>query len=809
MGHDLWFAIRRLRLRPVYSLVIALTLGLGIGSALAVFAVVDAVLLRPLPYPESGRLVRITQTVPAPGLPELGFSDVGYRRLVSDGHSLSAVAAWGTGFTNLIRGDGSRRLIVAQVSASLFDVLRVAPALGRRFTAGEDLPNGPRLLVLSDQLWRSVFNADPAVIGTVVNLEGEPSTIVGVLPPGVTFGSRQIAAWEPLRLDPAGLNPYNHGYSVVGRLKAGTGLEAARRDLTLPVRAVGREFPGPHAGSVLDPSGYLAQVHPLADSVVGDVRPVVALLLVGVLLLLLLTCANVANLQLAGVIVRGEELAVRAALGATRGRLIRGALLEGIILSAAGAGIGLAIAGLGSKLMVTLLPAGIASAAPLLGIRTLVAAAVAVLVVGAVVGALPVAVAAGRDPASSLRARAAGTPAANALRRILAAAQIGLAVLLLHGSGLLLASAREVQRVPLGFNPGSALSLRINLPTATLRDRTARESLLRRLITAVGQLPGVTAAGLVNALPLTPGREDLAMAVEGRPFKADGTDPIADYRVVSHDYFAAMQIGLRHGRLFGDDDASARITPVVISEGLARRLFPDGEDPLGRRLRFGPVSPWMPIVAVVADARNRSLTDEPRPELYLPGLGSWASMGFATEITIVARASGDPLALAGPIRRIITEAAPDIAIYNQFTLDAIVRDAGARMAITTRLMSGYALAALLLALAGTYAVLSFLVTQRERELAVRIALGAKPGEIVKLVGRESLLVVGASILIGLAGTLSSARLLAGLLYGVGPFNLGVLGLVVLGAVLTGVIGAMVPAWRATRIDPIVALRSGG
>ncbi|MEO8032459.1 MAG: FtsX-like permease family protein, partial [Gemmatimonadota bacterium] len=240
-----------------------------------------------------------------------------------------------------------------------------------------------------------------------------------------------------------------------------------------------------------------------------------------------------------------------------------------------------------------------------------------------------------------------------------------------------------------------------------------------------------------------------------------------------------------------------------------RRLFPDGQDPLGQRLRFGPVSPWMPIVAVVADARNRSLTDEPRPELYLPGLGSWASMGFATEITIVVRASGDPLALAGPIRRIITEAAPDIAIYNQFTLDAIVQDAGARMAITTRLMSGYALAALLLALAGTYAVLSFLVTQRERELAVRIALGAKPAEIVKLVGRESLLVVGAGILIGLAGALSSARLLAGLLYGVGPFNLGVLGLVVLGAVFTGIAGAMVPAWRATRIDPIVALRGGG
>ncbi|MEO8029665.1 MAG: ABC transporter permease, partial [Gemmatimonadota bacterium] len=312
MGHDFRFALRRIRLRPVHSLVIALTLGLGIGSALAVFAVVDAVLLRPLPYPEPGQLVRITQTIPAPGLPELGFSDVGYRRLVSDGHSLSAVAAWGTGFTNLIRGDGSRRLIVAQVSASLFDVLRVAPALGRRFTAGEDLPNGPRLLVLSDQLWRSEFNADPAVIGTVVNLEGEPSTIVGVLPPGITFGSRQIAAWEPLRLDPAGLNPFNHSYSVVGRLKPGTGLEEARRDLTLPVRAVGREFPGPHAGSALDPSGYLAQVHPLADSVVGDVRPVVTLLLAGVLTLLLLTCANVANLQLAAVIVRGEELAVRA-----------------------------------------------------------------------------------------------------------------------------------------------------------------------------------------------------------------------------------------------------------------------------------------------------------------------------------------------------------------------------------------------------------------------------------------------------------------------------------------------------------------
>lgn len=807
MGHELRFVLRRIRRRPFHAAVVAATLGLGLGASLAVFAVVDAVLLNPLPWREPDRLVRITQTIPAPGLPELPFSDVGFRRLASDARSIEPAAAWDTRDVNLIGSGAPRRLIVARVTASLFPVLRVDPALGRGFGPEEDRPNGPRVLVLSDRLWRSAFQADPGVIGQPANLEGVPYTVVGVLPPHAAFPSREVAAWEPLQLEPAATNPYQLRYAVIGRLADGATIDQARRDLTQAVRAVGREFPGPHSGSALDPAGYLANVRPLADEVVGDTRPVVVLLLGGVLLLLLLTTANVANLQLAGVIARGEELVVRTALGATKGRLVRGALLEGLVLTAAGATIGLTVAGLAARFMAGLLPAGLPPLDPLPGSGGLLATALAILGIGAMVGAVPVALVARRDAMHETRHRSTGiTPAR--FRRLLAAAQVAFAVLLVHGSGLLIASARAVQEVRLGFRPDSTISIRINLPLATFQDRNAREGVLRRVLAEAGQLPGVTAVGVVNALPLTPGRQDLAMAVEGRPFKADGTDPLADYRVASAGYFAAMGIELTRGRLFTDDDATPQYTPLVISEGLARRLFPNGDDPIGQRLRFGPAAPWMPIIGVVAEAKNRSLTEEPRAELYAPGLGTWSMLAFRTEITLVARARGDAMALATPIRRLIAAAAPDAAVYELNSLGDIVRDARARMTTATRLMSGYAAAALILAMAGTYAVLSYLVAQRRRELAIRMALGAAPRAVVGLVTRESLALLGLGIAAGLAGALAASQLLAGLLYGVQPLDLAVLLGVVLAAALTGAAAAVIPARRATRVDPAAALRAG-
>ena len=810
MGHDLWFALRRIRLRPLHSTVVALTLGLGIGASLAVFAVVDAVLLRPLPYADPDQLVRVTQTIPSPGLPELPFSDVGLRRLQTDARTLDAVAGFNTRDANLLGSDGTRRLIVARVTAGLFGVLRITPSLGRGFTAAEDIPNGPRVIVLADWLWRSAWNADPGVIGKTALLEGEPFVIIGVLPPSATFPSRDIAAWEPVQLDPASVNPYQLGFTVVARLRPGMPLIQAQEELTALVRAVGREYPGPHPGSVLDQGGYQAHVRSLTSDIVGDARPVVILLFAGVLLLLLLTCANVASLQLAGVIVRGEELAVRAALGATRARLIRGALLEGIVLSTAGAVLGFLVATLGARLLVTLLPDGVAVSGSLLGARALLVAAVTVLLIGAVIGALPIAIVSRRDPATGLKDRSSGaTPAAaNRMRQLLAAAQVALAVLLMHGSALLIVSARAVQNVSLGFRPESTLSLRVNLPDATLRDRAARESLLRRLVSEISTLPGVTSVGLANALPLTPGRRDLAMAVEGRPFKADGTDPLADYRVVSAGYFTAMGIDLLRGRIFTDDDANERLTPLVISRGLAERLFPDGTDPVGHRLRFGPAAPWMPIIGVVADAKNRSLTEEPRPELYTPALGTYSILALQTEISLVMRGRDDAATLVTPIRRIIEAAAPEVAIYAIATLDDIVRDARARMTTATQLMAAYATVALLLAVAGTYAVLSYLVNQRRRELALRMALGATPGNILALVATQSAILIGIGILAGLAGAIASARLLSGLLFKVGALDVGVALGVIACAGAAGVVAALVPARRATRVDPSTALRAG-
>lgn len=811
MRHDFWFALRRIRLRPLHSAAIALTLGLGIGAALAVFAIVDAVLVRPLPYRDAGRLVRITRTMPVQGMPELSYSDVGYRRLVSDNRTLTAAAAYNTRDVNLIGRGSPLRLTSARVSASMFDVLGVQPALGRAFTRDEDVPNGPRLVVLSDWLWRSSFAADPNVIGTTVNLDGEPFTIVGVLRASTTFPSRDIGVWEPIRVDPASVNPYSGPYSVVGRLRPRVTLDDARRDLTATVQAVGKEYPGPHAGSALDFAGFQARVRWLGDDVVGDARPVISLLLAGVALLLVLTCANVANLQLAAASARAEELAVRSALGATRGRLVRGALIEGIVLAVAGAVIGLSVATVGSRLIATLMPPGISLDASLLGSRALVATAVIVLIVGAAVGALPVALSARRDASRALRDRASGgAPSAPAsLRRILASAQVALAVLLLHGSGLLIASAQAVHEVSLGFRPDSTLSFRINMPAERFRDRAQRETFIRRLLAEAERAPGVTAAAIVNALPLEPGRRDQAMALEGRPFKADGTDPVADYRVVTAKYFETMGIPLRRGRVFRDDEAGLGLTPLVISEGLAREIWGDDTDPVGHRLRFGPNAPWMPIVGVVADAKNRGVTEQARPEFYTPALGSYSSLALQSEFTLIVRSGGNATGLVAPLRQIVRDLDPELPIYNVASMREVVRTSRSRMTTVTSLMAAYAVAALVLAVAGTYAVLSYLVAQRRREIAVRVALGATPGEVIALIARESGLMIGAGIIIGLIAAVGLAQLLTGLLYGVGTFDTGVVIGVVGIAALAGIAAASIPARRAALVDPCAVLRGTG
>jgi predicted permease len=809
--YDLWFALRRIRLRPIHSLVVALTLGLGIGAALAVVAVVDAVLVRPLPYADGSRLVRVTRKLPIAAFPEVPFSDVGYRRLATDARTLASVAAYDTRDANLVGRGAPRRLTMLRASSTLFTVLRVQPRLGRAFTSAEDVPNGPRVIVLADWLWRSAFNEDPSVIGHAVNIDGEPFTIIGVLGSSTAFPTRAIAAWEPLRMDPSAVNPFNGRFNVIGRMRAEVSLAQVERDLTESVRAVGRQFPGPHAGSGLDFAGFRARVHWLGDDVVGDARPVVVLLLAGVTMLLLLTCANVANLQLAAAMTRGEELAVRAALGATRARLIRGALFEGTILAAAGAAIGLAAAVVGARWLVTLMPAGVALDAGAGGWRTILVTAAVVLVVGAIVGAVPVALSARGDSGSALRQRssAGGSGASSRTRRVLAASQVALAVLLLHGSGLLIASARAVQDVRLGFAPDSTMSLRINLPAEKLRDRATRETMLRRMLAEAQRIPGVTAAALVNALPLTPGRRDLAMALEGRPFKADGTDPIADYRVVTSRYFDVMGIAVKRGRVFSDDDANARYTPIIISEGLAREIWGDDTDPVGHRLRFGPNAPWMPIVGVVADAKNRSLTETPRPELYAPALGTYANLALQSEITLIVLTATNPTSVVTAMRRAVASVDPEVPTYEIASMRDVVRSSRARMITATELMSAYAAAALLLAIAGTYAVLSYLITQRRREIAVRMALGASPGEIVSLVGRESGVMITAGVGAGLVGAIALARLLTGLLYGVGALDPDVVLAVIAMAVVAGLVAALVPARRAALVDPSIALRGDG
>lgn len=810
MRLDLQFAWRRIARQPRHAALVALTLGLGLGASFAMFGAIDAILLRPLPFREPDRLILVTQTMPIEGLPELAFSDVGYRRVLTDSKTLEDAAAQTARDANLIRGGSTDRIVVSRVTGNFLRLAGITPAIGRAFSAEEDTPNGPRALLLTDRLWRSHFGSDSGVVGTTVNLEGVTTTIVGVLPPEVVYPSRDVGAWEPMQLDPAATTPFTRSFRVIGRLKPGIDLATAQQDLTAAVRSVGRDFPSPHPGTPVDPANYSAKVGPLAASVVGDTRRMALLLTAGVGALLLLTCANVANLRLAESLSRSTEYAVRLALGASRAQLVRGALIEGVLLATLGAAVGAAIAMMGAGVVRALLPTGVPLTATAFGGRAVLAAVACILGVGAAVGAIPVVALTRRAAGEGLRHGATGAVpvAAGRLRKALAAGQVALAVLLLHDASLLLSSAREVGRVSQGFRAEGALAMRISLPAATQRDREARESLLRRLVGGIAAIPGVSSIGIANSLPTMNGPRDQAMAIEGRPFKADGTDPMADFRIVSNGYFAAMGIPLVEGRVFTDDEATDRSTPLVVNRALARQLMPNGESVVGRRLKFGPVSAWMPIVGVVGDAKNRSLAEPPRPEFYTPALGTWSQMSLRTQVMLVARTEVEPTALAPAMRELVRSSAPDVAVVDLSPLPDVVRRSRTRVDAVTRLMGVYAATALLLAIAGTYALLSFLVAQRRREIGLRIALGASPTAVVSLVLREAAQVAGSGALLGLLGAAATGRLLAGMLYGVTTMEPRILLGVVGGALVSAALASFVPAQQALRADPAATLRAG-
>jgi putative ABC transport system permease protein len=797
LRQNLRYALRQLRSQPGFTAVVLFTLALGIGANTAMFSVVDAVLLRPLPYPQANRLVLLQGH--KEGIGDEAASVPDYLDWKAQSRSFTEMTAVAGASLNLEGGEGRppERLIAARVSSSFFRTLGVAPSPGRGFTAEEGKPGAARVVVLGRALWRERFGGDPSVVGRTVRLSGESYTVVGVAAPGFAFPS-WAQAWTAVAPDPGapGQGRRSDFLSVVGRLGEGATLDGARSEMTTIARRLEREYPNTN-------TGWGVTVTPLRQRIVGDVRPALLVLLGAVGLVLLIACANVANLLLARGAARGREIAVRAALGASRRRLVGQLLAESLLLSLLGAAAGVAVAYGGTRALLSLDP-GILPRLGELSIdgTTLLFALGAALVTAILFGLAP----ALRLTRDDLRqdlvegARTAGSRAAGLLDRGLVAGQVAVAFVLLVGAGLLIRSFAQLEGVDPGFRAQGVLTARVTLPASRYPDDPRIREFWRSLVERVGELPGVTESGATTDLPLESGSY-LSFRVEGRP--APAPDAIQDAVVCSAggDYFRALGIPLVRGRLLNAQDGADDRPVAVIDRAMARRYWGE-KDPIGDRISFGgPAGTWYTIVGVVGDVRTESLDRPGYPHAYLSYLQS-PSRGMALTI----RTDGDPAALAGAVRAALAALDPTLPAYRVRTMQEIVATSVLRPRFNVVTLGAFAAAALLLALVGIYGVLSYAVSRRLHELGIRMVLGADRAATIRFVLRLGLVPVLAGVAVGLVGALVGVRVLASLLYGVSPLDPVTFLVVPTALVAVAALACLAPAARATRVDPIHALK---
>lgn len=796
LRQDLRFALRQLRSHPGFTAVVLLTLGLGIGANTAMFSVVDAVLLRPLPYPEASRLVLLQGHKEGIGNEAASVPD--FLDWKAQSRSFSGMTAFAGASLNLAASDGRppQRLVAARVTSDFFRTLGVAPSPGRGFTAQEDRPGAGKVVVLGRSLWKDRFGADPDVIGRAVTLNGEPYTVVGIAAPGFEFPS-WAQAWTPVAPQPGspGQGRRSDFLGVVGRLAPGVTLEAARADMAAIGQRLERQYPATN-------TGWSVAVTPLRERIVGDVRPALLVLLGAVGLVLLIACANVANLLLARGAARRRELAMRAALGAPRRRLVGQLLAESLVLSVLGAGLGILLTFWATRALVGLDPGALPRLSEVhLDGAVLLFALGAALVTTVLFGLVP----ALRLTRTDLRgelvdgARTAGSIGRGVLDRGLVAAQVAIAVVLLVGAGLLIRSFAHLQGVDPGFRARGVLTARVSLPDNRYPDDPRVREFWTSLLARVGRLPGVTEAGVTTDLPLQSGSY-LSFRVQGRP--APGRDEVQDAVVcsVGGDYFQALGIPLVRGRLPDARDGPGDRPVAVIDRAMARRYWGE-HDPIGDRISFDG-NRWYTIVGVVGSVRTESLDRPGYPHAYLSVLQS-PRHGMALAL----RTDGDPTALAGAVRAAVGALDPTLPVYSLRSMREIVETSILRPRFDVATLATFAALALLLALIGIYGVLSYAVSRRLRELGVRMVLGADRGATIRFVLRLGMTPVLAGVAVGLAGAVLAVRVLSGLLYGVSPLDPVTFVLVPAALVAVAALACWLPAWRATRVDPVHALRS--
>ena len=797
--HDLRFGLRMLRTRPGFTLVAVLTLALGIGATTAIFSAVHAVLLRPLPYPASDRLVTFWGTAPEKRLPVVSYPDAMFVFFAKETRVFESVAAYTTDGVSL-SGDGEpERVPVAWVSADFFEVMGQSAIAGRGILPEEGIRGGSDVAVVSHALWLRRFGGDRALVGKSILIDGQPTTVVGIMPPGFDFPERS-EMWLPAILNPESLD--NWYLSTVARLRPGQTVEDAHRDVvTMSDRfMLGRPAQFPDAKP-----GARAVVLPVLRSLVGDARTPLLVLLGAVGLVLLIAAANIGNLLLARALARSREMALRCCLGASTGRLTAQLLTESLLLAVLGGAAGLALAAAGVRLIrgLELGPVPRLSEVSLDPTALLFAIGVT-LVAGLLFGVAPAWRASRVDLLAGLRegSRGGTSTGARRLSHGFVVAQFALSLVLLIGAGLLLRSFRRTLDVDPGFRPENVLAARVQLPWPKYANDAVVRVFQRRLLDAAAALPGVVKVGLVDRVPFSPGNPQQNLYVEGQPPPDGNAVPVMNNRAASPGYFEAIGTPILAGRDFLPSDGRDAPLVAIVDETLARHYWPNG-DPLGKRIRTGTDSttPWLTIVGVARNIKHQSLRERPDFGMYQPmdQTPHWTAY-------LVVRADGPADGIVAGLRRITAELDPTLPISDVHTLEASLAGSLGMARVTNFLLTGFAALALLLAVIGIYGVMSLNVNGRLGEFGVRLALGAAPREVLALVLRQGLTLALLGLGIGIAGALLLTRYLGTLLFQVSPMDPVTYLSVSVVLTAAAVIACYVPARRATRADPIAVLR---
>ena len=803
LSQDLRYATRTFRRAPGFLLLTVLTIGIGVGANAAIFSIVNAVLLRPLPFGRPHELVLLTdsdrRTRQSNGdATPANFLDWRVRQ-----HTLTALAGFRQATFALSGGDRPESVAGSIVNANFFDVLDVKPTLGRTFGPGDEGAGAPRVAVLSDGLWRQRFGSSAAAIGQTLRINDEPHVIVGVMPPEIDYPDKS-RAWIPshwrvpddplaARTDPSGQR--NHGYfSVVGRVKPGQTIEGAQADLDAVAGSIERDFPATNQFQGV-------QLTPLRTDLVSDVRQTVLLLFAAVALLLLIATANVSGLLLARAAARHQEMAVRIALGASRARIVAQLLTESLVLAVLGGATGVILAMWLIGPLVAMSPADLGVAGTVTVDRTVLLFGLAVSTfAGLLFGLAPALQLARQDVHGDLKQGARGgvSVGQRRLRAVLVAGEIALSLVLLVGAGLTIRSFAKVQQQPPGFNPDRVLTFGLSLPSARYPTPQQKAEFWQRAIAAVREIPGVEVAGATSRLPLLPGNSTRGLTIRDLPPNAQAS---AHYRTASPDYFRAMGIPLLRGRVFEEADREGRPLVAVISAAAARRFWPN-RDPLGER--FSINDPEITIVGVVGDVRAAALDAAPQPTVYVPyRQDPWPSMVFTLRFGALDAVDAG---IHTSIRAAISGVDKDQPIGAILTMDEQMSKSLTRRRFSVTLLSAFGAIAAALAAIGLYGVLAFIVAQRRREIGVRMALGAQPRDVIADVMGHGLRLAAIGVVIGIAMALAGTRLLRSLLFGTSPTDALTFAAVATLLVIVAAAASLVPALRASRVDPLIALR---